>query len=50
MKRLEVEERLDSLINKGLKRLLFVRGIQSLAASPSTGSTLRLSSRPKAAA
>jgi hypothetical protein len=31
-----VEERLDSMIDKGLKRLLFLRGVKSLSTAPSS--------------
>ena len=39
MKELDVAERLDAMIDRCLKRLLFVRGIKSLA--PSTKSPER---------
>jgi hypothetical protein len=33
---LDIEERLDALVDKGLKRLLFLRGLKSLQPVPSS--------------
>jgi hypothetical protein len=49
MKDLEVLDRLDAIIDKGLKRLLFVRGLKSISAAPSSAPPKRLSGPSKAA-
>jgi hypothetical protein len=36
MKELDIEERLDSMIDRSIKRLLFVRGLKSIASSAAT--------------
>src|SRR5262249_58809823 len=45
-KELAVEERLDAMIDKCLKRLLFLRGLKSLAPTQSASSTAETSSAP----
>ena len=49
MKDLEVQERLDAMIEKCLKRLLMVRGVKSLSIAPSSGPAKRLAAPSKAA-
>ena len=49
LKQLEIEERIDGLMDKCLKRLLHVRGIKALASSPPSGSILRVTGPGKAA-
>jgi hypothetical protein len=39
MKELDVEERLDAMIDKSIKRLLFVRGLKSITSSAATESS-----------
>ena len=48
-KELEVEERLDALIDRCLKRLLHLRGLKSISAAPSSTSPTRIPGPPKAA-
>jgi hypothetical protein len=38
MKELEVEERLDAMIDRLIKRLLFLRGLKSITSSAATAS------------
>jgi hypothetical protein len=47
MKDLAVLDRLDSLIDRCLKRLLFVRGLKSISASPSSAPPKRLQGAPR---
>jgi hypothetical protein len=49
LKELSVAERLDGMIDRALKRLLFVRGIKSFAQTSSEGPTPRSIKGPKAA-
>jgi hypothetical protein len=49
MKDLEVEERLDGMIDKCLKRLLFVRGLKSLSAGSASAPQQRIAGPAKAA-
>jgi hypothetical protein len=46
---LEVQDRLDSIIDKCLKRLLFVRGLKSISAAPSSAHSNRLKGPSRAA-
>jgi hypothetical protein len=46
---LDIKERLDSLIDKCLKRLLFLRGIKSISAAPSSVSPKHIPGPSKAA-
>ena len=47
MKDLEVQERLDALIEKCLKRLLFVRGLKSISNESSSAPPKRLAGPPR---
>jgi hypothetical protein len=49
MKDLEVEERLDAMIDKCLKRLLFVRGLKSLSGRSASAPQQRIAGPAKAA-
>ena len=46
---LEIQERLDAVINRCLKQLLMVRGVKSITAPPSSTSPKRLTGPSKAA-
>jgi hypothetical protein len=46
---LEIEERLDALIDKGLKRLLFLRGLKSISPVSSSTSQQRIEGHTRAA-
>jgi hypothetical protein len=46
---LEVQDRLDAMIDKCLKRLLFVRGLKSISAGSSSAPPRRLAGSSKAA-
>jgi hypothetical protein len=48
MKELEVQERLDAMIDKCLKRLLFLKGLQSLTIESTSSPAPRLTGSPKA--
>jgi hypothetical protein len=47
-KELDVKERLDGMINRGLKQLLTVRGVKSLSSAASSTSTPQISGPRKA--
>ena len=49
MKDLEVQERLDAMIDKCLKRLLFVRGLKSISGAPASAPRERLAGPSRAA-
>lgn len=49
MKDLEVQERLDAVIDKCLKRLLLVRGLKSISGTPASAPPQRLVGHSKAA-
>lgn len=49
MKDLEVQERLDAMIDKCLKRLLFVRGLKSISSAPASAPRERLAGPSRAA-
>jgi hypothetical protein len=49
MKDLNVLDRLDSMIDRALKRLLYVRGLKSLSSTSTSTSTMRLPSPQKVA-
>jgi hypothetical protein len=46
---LQVEERLNTMIDRCLKRLLFVRGLKSISTASASGPSRRLSAPSKAA-
>jgi hypothetical protein len=46
---LEIEERMDALIDKCLKRLLFVRGLKSISTTSSSAPQQRIADHTKAA-
>jgi hypothetical protein len=49
MDSLVLEDRLDGLIDKCLKRLLFARGVKSISSAPASGSSPHLLTATKAA-
>jgi hypothetical protein len=48
MKELEVQDRLDSMIDKCLKRLLFVRGLKSISSAPAPAPRPRIAGPSRA--
>jgi len=46
---LDIEERLNALIDKGLKRLLFLRGLKSISPVSSSTSQQRIEGHTRAA-
>ncbi len=49
MKELEVQERLDAMIDKCIKRLLLLRGLKSVSSDVGSAPPPRIAARPKAA-
>jgi hypothetical protein len=49
LKELEVQDRLDTMIDRCLKRLLFARGIKSISAAPSAAPLKRVAGPSRAA-
>ena len=49
MKDLEVQDRLDAMIDKCLKRLLFLRGLKSISSASTSAPRERLAAPSKAA-
>jgi hypothetical protein len=46
---LGVEDRLDAMIDRCMKRLLLLRGFKSMAATPASAPSLRIAGPPAAA-